>query len=421
MDIETRGITAGQFHSFTDKSFKQRCQVNEAHRLSEVRDGSSFHKVYEMVVASGTDEPNLETDMPTITSNLTVFRVEGVNAQALEGTTIAAGTQLTAVTLTAIDPLDPTQTDRVQALDAAVLTGATIRTFLGGFSSTTRPAEDVTLFIDGVEVAQRVPDLSVIEPQGPSGEDLQTDGGQLARPLFFEIDGVLFLVPSDASTDLSGVTEVSNTVTLGAPSFDEEISVDGNGIVDPVDPDPVDPDPVDPDPIDPAPAPVNVIDGTNRSDVLTGTRGADEINGGRGSDDLFGRGGDDVLNGGGGRDDLRGGSGDDVLNGGNGRDELRGGSGDDVLDGGRGNDLLIGGRGADTFVFETGDGDDVIRLFDSDDLIDLSGVASLNSFSDVETALTQTRSGALLDLDGGDSVLLVGVSADALGTEDFLF
>ncbi|WP_255576494.1 MULTISPECIES: calcium-binding protein [Jannaschia] len=367
--------------------------------------------------------------MPTITSTLTVFRVEGVTAQSLGGTTIAAGTQLSAVTLTAIDPIDVTRTDRVQELDAAVLTGASIRTFLGGFSSTAEPSEVVTLLIDGVEVAQRVPDLSVIVPQGPGGEDVATDGGALARPLFFEIDGTLFLVPSDRRADVSGVTEITTTVTLAEPSFDEEISVvggSGPAPVDPVDPDPVDPnpvdpDPVDPDPVDPAPAPTNVINGTGGRDVLSGTRDADEINGGRGRDDLFGRGGDDVLNGGGGSDDLRGGGGNDALNGGGGRDELRGGGGDDVLDGGRGNDLLIGGRGADTFVFETGDGDDVVRGFGGDDVIDVSAIASLGNFSDVEAALTQTRAGASLDLGNGDSVLLAGTSVDSLSAEDFLF
>ncbi|WP_147113939.1 calcium-binding protein [Tateyamaria sp. syn59] len=359
--------------------------------------------------------------MPTSTSARTIFRVEDVTAQTLGGTNITAGTQLTAVTLLAIDPLNPDQTGPVQETDAGALAGATLRTFLGGFASTSSPAEEATLFIDGVEVAQQVPELSVIEPQGPSSLDVLTDGGQLERPLFFEIDGVLFLVPGDAGADVSGVTEITATVTLADPSFNEVITVDGTISNDPVDPDPVDPDPVDPNPVDPAPAPVNAVNGTGGSDVLSGTRGADEINGGRGRDDLFGRGGDDVLNGGGGRDELRGGGGDDELNGGGGRDELRGGAGDDVLDGGRGNDLLIGGRGADTFVFETGDGDDVVRGFGSDDVVDLSAIASLNSFADVENALTQTRSGAVLDLDNGDSVLFTGASADSFVSDDFLF
>ena len=51
---------------------------------------------------------------------------------------------------------------------------------------------------------------------------------------------------------------------------------------------------------------------------------------------------------------------DDSLRGLSGDDELFGKSGDDWLTGGAGNDILAGGEGSDTYVFNAGDGQDVI-------------------------------------------------------------
>lgn len=80
-----------------------------------------------------------------------------------------------------------------------------------------------------------------------------------------------------------------------------------------------------------------------------------------------------TLTGANGMDRLYGGNGDDMLSGGRNADRLYGGAGNDTLDGqtgddrlygGRGDDRLIGGQGADRFVFEIGDGSDVIVDFD---------------------------------------------------------
>ncbi|MEL7183900.1 MAG: hypothetical protein AAGK57_09680, partial [Pseudomonadota bacterium] len=95
--------------------------------------------------------------------------------------------------------------------------------------------------------------------------------------------------------------------------------------------------------------------------------------------------------------------------------------GDDTIDGGTGTDVLIGGSGADTFVFAANSGDDVIRGFRSNDVIDLSLNSNLNAISDVVNAITQTRSGTLIDLGDGDSVLLQGTSISSLQVDDFLF
>jgi acetyl esterase/lipase len=76
------------------------------------------------------------------------------------------------------------------------------------------------------------------------------------------------------------------------------------------------------------------IRGTDRADLLIGTRGRDTI---------CGLGGDDVV---------LGAAGDDVLLGGPGNDLLIGGPGADVLDGQAGWDLVIGGAGDDTCTGE---------------------------------------------------------------------
>ncbi|MCX7707476.1 MAG: putative Ig domain-containing protein [Anaerolineae bacterium] len=116
------------------------------------------------------------------------------------------------------------------------------------------------------------------------------------------------------------------------------------------------------------------------NDVLYGGAGNDRIYGGRGNDVLYGEAGNDILAGNGDDDTLFGGDGDDVLygdgieiigeterfagndylDGGAGNDALHGGDGDDILIGGTGDDILIGGRGRDTYIFNKGDGVDVL-------------------------------------------------------------
>jgi gametolysin peptidase M11/hemolysin type calcium-binding protein len=75
------------------------------------------------------------------------------------------------------------------------------------------------------------------------------------------------------------------------------------------------------------------VRGSNRADVLTGTR-------------LFGLGGNDVLRGSGGRDVLFGGGGRDLLLGRPQADRLHGGTGRDLLQGGAGHDTLLSRDGA---------------------------------------------------------------------------
>jgi Ca2+-binding RTX toxin-like protein len=70
-----------------------------------------------------------------------------------------------------------------------------------------------------------------------------------------------------------------------------------------------------------------------------------------------------------------------VLSGLGGNDTLTGGAGNDRLEGGKGNDILAGGNGGDTYVFNLGDGRDVINengdsSADVDRLVFGGGIAS---------------------------------------------
>ena len=85
---------------------------------------------------------------------------------------------------------------------------------------------------------------------------------------------------------------------------------------------------------------------------------------------------DNSILGGLGNDTLYGKDGDDYISGGTGNDKLYGQAGDDALWGGAGNDTLTGGDGADTFIYEKGDGKDVISGFANDDMLQITGTFS---------------------------------------------
>jgi hypothetical protein len=83
--------------------------------------------------------------------------------------------------------------------------------------------------------------------------------------------------------------------------------------------------------------------------------------GGDGGATAGGSGGNDILVGGAGNDTIHGGDGWDFIDGGAGSDTLFGDAGNDILRGGTGNnDNLQGGQGDDTYVFNRGDGADVV-------------------------------------------------------------
>jgi Ca2+-binding RTX toxin-like protein len=82
------------------------------------------------------------------------------------------------------------------------------------------------------------------------------------------------------------------------------------------------------------------VTGTDRADILRGTRFHDVLHGKKGDDRLYGLGGADRLEGQNGDDFLAGGAGADYLVGSLGNDRIVGGAGKDMLAGDAGNDLI---------------------------------------------------------------------------------
>lgn len=111
----------------------------------------------------------------------------------------------------------------------------------------------------------------------------------------------------------------------------------------------------------PAVIKVLALNGTDEDDYLSAFPEGSEINGGGGNDSLDGSRSDDKLSGGEGNDWLSGRRGNDTLSGGAGADQLYGEEGDDMLIGGTGNDELNGGMGSDTYLFNIGDGQDIVN------------------------------------------------------------
>ncbi|RAK50992.1 calcium-binding protein [Phenylobacterium deserti] len=144
----------------------------------------------------------------------------------------------------------------------------------------------------------------------------------------------------------------------------------------------------------------DVIDGgSGGGDWLVGGKGADRITAHAGSGVLYGNIGADTLNGGSGAETIRGGQDDDVL---------LGGGGADWLSGDRGSDTITGGAGADIFHQSAGAGLDRItdfNLAEGDRIqLDLGQVYSVS----------QVGADTVIDLGGGDQMVLAGVSQASL-------
>ncbi|MDA9573751.1 hypothetical protein N9R48_02360 [Rickettsiales bacterium] len=142
----------------------------------------------------------------------------------------------------------------------------------------------------------------------------------------------------------------------------------------------------------------DLIIGGDGNDILIGGDGNDIIEGGSGNDEIYGESGDDVIAGGAGADILDGGEGEEIngdtisyatstsgvtvnianntANGGDATgdiisnfeniigsafiDNLIGDENDNIIEGGAGDDILTGGGGSDTYIWNIGDGNDII-------------------------------------------------------------
>ena len=155
------------------------------------------------------------------------------------------------------------------------------------------------------------------------------------------------------------------------------------------------------------------INGNVGNDTVHGGAGTDWVVGGKNNDQVNGDDGDDIVYGNIGNDTLYGGTGHDIVRGGQDDDVLWGDAGDDWLAGDRGLDTITGGAGADIFYSFFGSGLDLITDFSraEGDRIQL----------DVGQAHRVYQSGAstVIDLGGGDQIVLSGVDMSAL-TGDWL-
>jgi Ca2+-binding RTX toxin-like protein len=141
-----------------------------------------------------------------------------------------------------------------------------------------------------------------------------------------------------------------------------------------------------------------------------------------------GNAGANTITGGALNDTLNGGGANDILFGGGGADTLNGDGGNDTITGGAGDDIMAGGAGADTFVFASGFGNDRITGFGTtvglaQDLIDLRGMGVTAANFAARVTISDIGADALITLDTGETITLVGVNNIAtvtLAGGDFL-
>lgn len=219
------------------------------------------------------------------------------------------------------------------------------------------------------------------------------------------------------------------------------------------------------------------LNGSRFFDTLEGDNQANRLGGLSGNDELFGEGGNDTLLGGSGADFIDGGDGIDTsdytasvegvlvnlatgearfgqaegdelesienlagsafedaltgddganrLTGRDGNDVLFGNAGNDTLIGSAGNDILNGGEGNDVFTFGESEGFDIIQDFEAGegrtDRVDLRSVDDqlFENFNDIQSAITDTEDGAVLDLVEG-AVLFQDIASSDLFADDFI-
>ncbi len=163
----------------------------------------------------------------------------------------------------------------------------------------------------------------------------------------------------------------------------------------------------------------DTINGNAISNVLNGRAGNDIINGNGANDIINGNQGIDVVNGNAGDDIVRGGRDNDIVRGGQGNDQVFGDLGNDVIYGDLGNDSLYGGTGADIFVFNANSGIDWIYDFESTGITDVIqiSVGVIGSPSDAVAATSFSDGNAIVDLGGGNQIILAGITN--IATDDF--
>jgi serralysin len=161
----------------------------------------------------------------------------------------------------------------------------------------------------------------------------------------------------------------------------------------------------------------DLIAGGSSFDDINGNMGDDTVSGGAGDDWTVGGKDNDSLSGGAGSDVVWGNLGNDTCDGGDGNDQVRGGQGDDSVTGGAGDDYVSGDRGADTVA--GGTGADIFHGSQDagiDRVVDFSLAEGDRVQLDPGTTFTLVQVGAdtVLDMGGGNQMILVGVQMSTL-------
>ena len=155
--------------------------------------------------------------------------------------------------------------------------------------------------------------------------------------------------------------------------------------------------------------------GNQGNDTVIGGGGNDWVVGGQNDDMLFGQVGDDIVNGNMGNDTCVGGDGADIVRGGQHDDYVYGDAGNDWLSGDRGDDVLTGGSGADIFYAMRETGRDRVTDFRiaEGDRVQLEAGARYTVY--------QAGADTVIDLGGGNQLVLVGVNMAELTTGWMIF
>ena len=120
---------------------------------------------------------------------------------------------------------------------------------------------------------------------------------------------------------------------------------------------------------------------------------------------------------------LSGGAGNDVLTGGSGADQLFGDAGNDTLIGGKGNDQLFGGAGNDLFIWNPGDGSDVVEGGTGKDTLQFNGNGA-NESMDISAnggrvTLFRDVGNVKMDINGVENINVAALGgADAITVHD---
>ena len=116
-------------------------------------------------------------------------------------------------------------------------------------------------------------------------------------------------------------------------------------------------------------------------------------------------------------------AGNDTITTGDKDDRIDGGAGNDTINAGGGTNLVTGGDGVDTFIFDDVFGETTITDFvagaGGSEVLDLSAFG-FSSADEVTSLATNYNQGVSLQLDSDTSILLLGVTASDLVTDDFL-